>query len=126
MFYKKGVLGNFVKVTGKHLCQSFLFNKVVGLKPATLLKMRIWHSCFPVNFANILRTPFFIEHLWWLLLSKNNKNNKNNKLVLNNLVVRKIFRKTNIFYSLTRTRTCVYKRARNVSFTENFAFILNK
>ena len=26
------------------------------------------HSCFPVNFVKFLRTPFFIEHLWWLLL----------------------------------------------------------
>ena len=28
--------------------------------PATLLK-RIWHKCFPVNFAKFLRTPFFTE-----------------------------------------------------------------
>ena len=50
----------------KHLCQSFLFNKVAA--PATLLKKRLWHRCFPVNFAKFLRTPFFTEHLWWLLL----------------------------------------------------------
>ena len=24
---------------------------------------------FPVNFVKFLRTPFFIEYLWWLLLS---------------------------------------------------------
>ena len=24
--------------------------------------------CFPVNFAKFLRTPLFIERLWWLLL----------------------------------------------------------
>ena len=35
---------------------------------ATLLKKRLWHRCFPVNFVKFLRTPFFIEHLWWLLL----------------------------------------------------------
>ena len=29
------------------------------LKPATLLKKRLWHWCFPVKF---LRTPFFTEH----------------------------------------------------------------
>ena len=34
--------------------------------PATLLKKRLWHRCFPVNFAKFLRTPFFTEHLWWL------------------------------------------------------------
>ena len=30
MFCKKGVLKNFAKFTGKHLCQSLFFNKVVG------------------------------------------------------------------------------------------------
>ena len=42
---------------------SFL-NKVADLRSATLLKKRLWHSCFPVNFAKFLRTPSFIEHLW--------------------------------------------------------------
>ena len=31
-------------------------------------KMRLWHRCFPVNFAKLLRTPFLTEHLRWLLL----------------------------------------------------------
>ena len=35
---------------------------------ATLLKKRLLHRCFPVNFAEFLRTPFFTEYLWWLLL----------------------------------------------------------
>ena len=26
--------------------------------PATLLKMRLWHKCFPVKFEKFLRTPF--------------------------------------------------------------------
>ena len=38
VFCKKGVLRNFSKFTGKHLCQSLFFNKVASLKPATLLK----------------------------------------------------------------------------------------
>ena len=54
----------------KHLWQSLFFNKVAGLRPATLLKKRLWHRCFPVNFAKFLRTPFLTEHLWWLLLYK--------------------------------------------------------
>ena len=37
----KGVLRNFPKLTGKHLCQSLFFNKVLGLRPATLLKKRL-------------------------------------------------------------------------------------
>ena len=36
--------------------------------PITLLKKRLWHRCFPVNFTKFLRTTFFTEHLWWLLL----------------------------------------------------------
>ena len=33
----------------------FLFNKVAGLRAATLLKKGLWHRCFPVNFAEFLR-----------------------------------------------------------------------
>ena len=36
--------------------------------PATLLKKRLWHRCFPVNFVKFLRTPFLTEYLQWLLL----------------------------------------------------------
>ena len=58
VFYKKGLLKTFAKFTGKHLCQSLFFNKVAGLRSATLLKMRLWYRCFPVNFAKFWRTPF--------------------------------------------------------------------
>ena len=34
----QGVLRDLEKFIGKHLCQSLFFNKVVGLRPATLLK----------------------------------------------------------------------------------------
>ena len=67
VFCKKGVLENFVKFTGKHLYQSLSFNKVAGLRSATLLKKRLWHRCFPVNFSKFLRTPFLTEHLQRLL-----------------------------------------------------------
>ena len=40
VFCKKGVLRNFTKVAGKHLCQS------------------LWHRCFPVNFVKFLITSF--------------------------------------------------------------------
>ena len=65
----KVVLRDLTKFTGKHLCQSLFFIKAVGLTPGTLLKKRRWHSCFPVKFVKFLRTPFYTEHLWWLLLS---------------------------------------------------------
>ena len=29
-----------------------------GARPATLLKKRLWHSCFPANFVKFSRTPF--------------------------------------------------------------------
>ena len=45
----KGALRNFTKLTRKHLCQSLFFN---------LLKNKLWHRCFPENFAIFLRIPF--------------------------------------------------------------------
>ena len=38
-------------------------------RPATLFKKRLWHRCFPVNFVKFLRTSFYLEDLWWQLLS---------------------------------------------------------
>ena len=52
------ILRNFAKFTGKHLCQSLFDNKVACLSSAILLKKRLWHRCFPVNFAKFLRIPF--------------------------------------------------------------------
>ena len=65
----RGVLLNFAKFTVKHLCQSLPFNKIAGLRPATLLKERLWHRCFLVNFAKFLITLLLTEHLQWLLLA---------------------------------------------------------
>ena len=69
VFCEKSVLKRFAKFTGKHFCQSLFFNKVAGLRPATLLKKRLWYRYFLVNFAKFLRISFFKEHLRWLLLS---------------------------------------------------------
>ena len=56
----------------------FLLNKIfkrrhrndrkLSPQPVTLLKKRLCHSCFPVDFAKFLRTRFLTEHLQWLLL----------------------------------------------------------
>ena len=70
MFCRKGVLRNCAKFIEKYLLQSLFFNKVAGFRPVTLLKKRLWYRCFPVNFAKFLSAPFFIEHLWWLLLDE--------------------------------------------------------
>ena len=58
MFRKKVFFKFFSKFIGKHLCQSLLFNKNAGLRPATLLKKRLRHRCFPVNFTKFLKTSF--------------------------------------------------------------------
>ena len=47
---------SIMQYTRKTLTKGSLFKK--KLKPATLLRKRLWHRCFPVNFAKILRTPF--------------------------------------------------------------------
>ena len=69
-FLKKSVLKNFLKFTGKHLCQSPFFKKVVGLRPVTLLKKRLWHRCFPMNFTKFSRTLFLQNTFGRLLLNK--------------------------------------------------------
>ena len=69
VFCKKGALRNFTKFTGKHLCQSFFFNKFAGLYYQTLLKNRFWHKCFPVNFAKFLRISFLQNISGRLLLN---------------------------------------------------------
>ena len=76
----------FVSANKKYLYKEFLSNKYVNyenvsamkrpllgdlccLKPATLLKQRLWHRCFSVNVAKFLRTPFLTEHLQRVLLA---------------------------------------------------------
>ena len=53
---RKGVLRNFAKFTGKHLCRSPFFKKVASLA-CNFIKKEARHSCFPVNFVKFLRTP---------------------------------------------------------------------
>ena len=71
MFYKTGVLENLVKFTVKHLCWSPFFNKVAGLRPATLLKKRLQHKCCSANFAKFFKTSFLQNTSRWLLLIGN-------------------------------------------------------
>ena len=55
---KKRPFENFAKFAGKQLYWSLFFNKVTGLRPRTLLKKRLQHRYFSVNFAKFLRTFF--------------------------------------------------------------------
>ena len=63
VFYKKAVL-KLLQYSQETPVLESLFNKVAGLRPASLSKKRLWHRCFPVNFLKFLRTHFLKEHLW--------------------------------------------------------------
>ena len=63
VFYKKSVLRDFTKFTGKHLCQSLSFNKVAGLSSATFLKKRL-AQVFSCEFYEIFKNNFFTVHFW--------------------------------------------------------------
>ena len=54
----RGVLKNFTKFTGKHLCQSLFFNKFAGLRPATLLK-KAPTQVFFCELYEIFKNTFF-------------------------------------------------------------------
>ena len=57
----EGVLSNFAKFTGKHLCQSLFYNNVAGLRPA---KKDTLAQVFSCEFCNISKYTFFTKHLW--------------------------------------------------------------
>ena len=61
--FLKNLAKNLTKFTRKRLCWSLFFNKVAGLRSATLLKKRLQHICFPVNFAKLLGT-LFLQNTW--------------------------------------------------------------
>ena len=52
-----------------HLKKFRKIHRKTHVPETLLLKKRLWHRCFPVNFAKFLRTPFSIEPLRWLLLN---------------------------------------------------------
>ena len=58
-----GVPKNFAKFTGKHLRRILFFDKVADLISTVRVRVRVrlYHKCFPENFAKALRTPFFTE-----------------------------------------------------------------
>ena len=73
---RKGVLRNFAKFTGKHLCQSVFFNKVASLRPESLflqncrpqacnfIKNDTLAQVFSCENCEISKNTFFTEHLW--------------------------------------------------------------
>ena len=57
VFCKKGVLRNFAKFTGKHLCQNLFFNKVAGLA-CNLIKKEILAQLFSFEFCKISKNTY--------------------------------------------------------------------
>ena len=64
VFFEESLIRNFAKFEGKHLCESLFFNKVVGLSPATLLKVTL-AQVFSCEFY---KTPFLQNSSWQLFL----------------------------------------------------------
>ena len=61
VFCKKGVLGNFAKFIGKHLCQNLFFNKVAGLRPeaCNFIKKETLAQMFSCELCKIYKDTFF-------------------------------------------------------------------
>ena len=71
---KIGFLKSFAIFTGKHLCWSVFLNKVVGLRPATLLEKKLQHRFFCEN-CTVFKNTVFREHLRWRLMSLETQRN---------------------------------------------------
>ena len=52
----------------ENTCVGVSFDKVADLRPATLLKKKLQHSCFPVNFVKFLGKPLLQNASGQLLL----------------------------------------------------------
>ena len=63
---KKGVLKNFTKFTGKHLCESLFFNKDADLRPeaCNFIEKETLAQVVSCEFCEISKNTFFTEHLW--------------------------------------------------------------
>ena len=48
-----------IRAGGGAIFIELVCTKAADLRPATLLKKRLWHRCFPMDFAKFLRSPFF-------------------------------------------------------------------
>ena len=71
VLYEKGVLENFTKFAGKHLCQSLFFNKVAGLAPSEV----IYKNRFPFsNFVFIIcqQTHLQKQNISYIFFTWNN------------------------------------------------------
>ena len=90
VFYKKGVLKNLAKFTGKHLCQS-LFLKNLQVSPCNFNKKETLAQVFSREFCETSKNNFsYTEHLRWLLLhlQENIWVNQNTRQVRQHLILK--------------------------------------
>ena len=75
MFYKTGLFKNFGRFIKKRLpVPEFLFDKVVHHQACNLTKKRLQYRCFNVNFAKLLKAPWFLifpNHFLFLMDARN-------------------------------------------------------
>ena len=64
VLYKKGVLRNFTKFTGKHLYQSLFFNELQARPGTGDSGTETLEQVFSCEFCEISENTFFTEHLW--------------------------------------------------------------
>ena len=82
------------------------------IRPATLLKKRLWHRCFPVNVVRFLRTPFsqntsgrLLLKFWYSFIRI---------YICNFIAFLKCQKIINISLS-RRKKTCVHEKSRYIS-----------
>ena len=61
----KGVLRNFAKFIGKHLCQSLFFNKVADLEPCNFIKKETLAQVFSCAYCEISKNTFLSKHVFF-------------------------------------------------------------
>ena len=68
VFFKMGFLKNFANFTRETPVLESLLNKVARLKPCKFIKKRLQHMCFPVKYANLLKTTSVAASIFWAAL----------------------------------------------------------
>ena len=119
---KNGVLKNFSKFTGKHLCQSLFFNKTTCLRPATLYKKRLV-QVFSCGFCKIFKNNFLTEHLRMLASQNMCSIKKLPWKVYQNSQEKSVSLSWNLrltTYSFTKKESHIWPRCFSVNLSENF------
>ena len=79
VFCKKGVLNNFTKFTGKHLCQNLFFNKVAGWRVFSCEFFEISKNTFSYrtpplmvtseeNVQKVINSDYILHNLWLVVI----------------------------------------------------------